>query len=164
MRRPNCIREQHGASEFMSGSTRDDRAMGSARRSGAELRRTQTGTDQRLDELASQIEMQNSRHDELMVAMRTTTDQQLDQVALQMQDMMTMIGRLVNAVIPAPQSENLPGQEPTQRPWQPTGPDSNGNRQIYASHKGDRLDCFECGQLGHFAKECSRKASVHLNY
>ena len=126
--------------------------------------KTQTGTDQRLDELASQIEMQNSRHDELMTAMRTTTDQRLDQVALQMQDMMTMIGRLGNSVIPAPHPKNLPGQEPTRRPRQPTGPDSNGNRQINASHGGDRLCCFECGQLGQFAKECPRKASFHLNY
>ena len=100
-RRPNYIRELHGASEFMSGSTSDDREFGSARRTGAELRRTQMGTDQRLDELASQIEMQNSRHDELMTAMRTTTDQRLDQVGLQMQDIMTMIGRLVSSVIPA---------------------------------------------------------------
>ena len=115
-RRPNCIRELHGASEFMSGSTSDDRELGSARRTGAELRRTQTGTDQRLDELASQIEMQNSRHDELMTAMRTTTDQRLDQVGLQMQDIMTMIGRLVSSVIPALRPENLPGQESTQRP------------------------------------------------
>ena len=111
----------------MSGATSDDREMGSARRAGAELRRTQTGTDQRLEELASQIEMQNSKHDALMTTMRTTTDQRLDQVALQMQDMMTMIGRLVNSVIPAPHHESLPGQEPTQRPRQPTGPDSNGN-------------------------------------
>ena len=73
----------------MSRSTSDDREMGSARRTG----RTQTGTDQKLNDLASQIEMQNSRNDELMTAMRTTTDQRLDQVDLQMQDMMTMIGR-----------------------------------------------------------------------
>ena len=56
-RRPNYIRELHGASKFMSGPTSDDREMGSARRTGAELRRTQTGTDQRLDELASPIEI-----------------------------------------------------------------------------------------------------------
>ena len=73
----------------MSRSTSDDREMGSARRTG----RTQTGTDQKLDDFASQIEMQNSRNDELMTAMPTTTDQRLDQVDLQMQDMMTMIGR-----------------------------------------------------------------------
>ena len=137
---------------------------GSARRTGAELRRTQTGTDQRLDELASQIEMQKSKHDELMTAMRMTTDQRLDQMALQMQDMLTTIGRLVNSKIPAPHRENLPGQEPTQKPSQPTGTDSNENRQINASHGGDRLGCFECSQLGQFAKECPRKASVHLNY
>ena len=83
-RRPNYIRELHGASEFISRSTSDDREMGSARPTGAQLRRTQTGTDQRLDELASQIEMQNFRHDELMTAIRNTTNQRLDQVALQM--------------------------------------------------------------------------------
>ena len=92
----------------MSGSTSDGRELGSARRTGAELRRTQTDTDQRLDELASQIEMQNSRHDELMTAMRTTTDQRLYQVALQMQDTMTMIGRMVSSVNPALHPENLP--------------------------------------------------------
>ena len=49
---------------------------------------------------------------------------------------MTMIGRLVISVIPAPHPENPPGQEPTQRPRQPTGPYSNGNRQINSSHGG----------------------------
>ena len=44
-RRPNYIRELHGASETMSGLTNDDREMGNARRSGAERRRTQTSTD-----------------------------------------------------------------------------------------------------------------------
>ena len=69
-RRPNCIRELHGASEFMSGSTSDDRDMGGARRAGAELRKTQTSTDQRLDELESQIEVQKLRHDELATQMK----------------------------------------------------------------------------------------------
>ena len=43
-----------------------------------------------------------------MTAIRTTTDQRLDQVALQMQDMMTMIGRLVSSEIPALHPESLP--------------------------------------------------------
>ena len=68
-RRPNYNRELHGASEFMSGSTSNDREMGNAGRAEAELRRTQTSTGQRLDELASQIEVQNLRHDEQVTQM-----------------------------------------------------------------------------------------------
>ena len=54
----------------MSGSTSDDREIGSAKRAGAELRRTQTSTDQRRDEVASQIEVQSLRHDELATQMQ----------------------------------------------------------------------------------------------
>ena len=70
----------------------------------------------------------------------------MDQVALQMHDMMTMIGRLVNSLNPAPHPKNLPLQEPTQGPRQPTGPNSKENREINARHGGDSLGCFECGQ------------------
>ena len=93
-----------------------------------------------------------------------TTDRRLDQVASQMQDMMTMIGRLVNSVIPAPHSKNLLGQDPTQRHRQSTGLDSTGNRHSNANHGDGRPGCFECGQMSHFEKKCQRKASVHLNY
>ena len=50
----------------MSGLTNDDRGMGGARRIGAELRRIQTSTDQRLEDLATQMQLQNSRHNELL--------------------------------------------------------------------------------------------------
>ena len=76
---------------------------------------------------------------------------------------MIMIGWLVIAVFLSPLPENLPEQDPTQRPRQLTGPDSNGNRQSSASFGGGRLDYFERGQMGHLAKECPRRASVHFN-
>ena len=81
----------------------------------------------------------NWRHDELMTGMRATTDQRLDQVDLQMQDMITMIGRLVNSVFPSPRPEVLPGQDPTQNP---TDLKSNGNPQGSASHELGRLVFF----------------------
>ena len=133
----------------MIGEVRDAVEVGDAHQIRAELTGLQTKTDQRLDQIATQmqmqgsrqselakkLEMQHSRHDELMTRMRTITDQRLDQAASQMQDMMTMIGRLINSVIPAPHPENLLGQDPTQRPRQPTGPDSTGSRQSNASNR-----------------------------
>ena len=107
MRRSNYIRELHGASEFLSGSTSYDREMDDARRAGAELRRTQTSTDQRLDELASQIEVQKLRHDELATQMQWQTSRHIDLVT-QMQSMTAMIGRFVKPVIPAPIHKKQP--------------------------------------------------------
>ena len=101
------------------------------------------------------------RQDKLMTGMRVTTDQWLDQVASQMQEMVTMICRLVSSVVFAPHHEHLPGQDPPQRP---TRPNPTGNRPSNANRGFGRLRCFECGQMGHLAKECSRKALVHLNY
>ena len=105
--RSNYIRELHGASGFLSGSTSDDQEMGDARRAGAELRRTQTSTDQRLEELTSQIEGQNSRHDELATQMQWQTSRHNDLVT-QMQCMTAMIGRFVKSVIPAPTHKKQP--------------------------------------------------------
>ena len=159
--------------DLMSGTVTDGVEFGDAQQIRAEVTGLQTRTDQRLDQIATQmrmqasrqselakkIEMQKSRQDDLMTGMRMTTDHRLDQVALQMQDMMTMIGRLVNSVVPSPQSENLTGQDSTQRVRQPTGPNPNGNRQSKANYEDGHLGCFECGQMGQFAKEFSRKAS-----
>ena len=140
----------------------------------------QTCTDQSLDqiamqmqmqgsqqsELAKQLETQNSRHDELMTGMRMTTNQQLDQVAPQIQVMLTLIASLVNSVIPTPHPENLPGQDPSQRPRQLTGLNSTVNviRPRNASHREGRLGWFECDQMGYFAKKCPKKISIYLNY
>ena len=114
-RRPNCIRELDGASEFMSGSISDARDLSSARRAGAELRRTQTSTDQRLDELASQTEVQNLRHNELAAQMQWQNSRHNDLVT-QMKSMTAMMGRFVNSVIPAPHPQNLPRQETAKQP------------------------------------------------
>ena len=174
-RRPNYVQELQSVSDLMSGAVTDGVEVGDAEKIRVELTGLQTSTDQILDqiamqmqmqgsrqsELANQMEMQNSRHDELMTGMRMITDQRLEQVASQMLDMMTIIGSLVNPVVPAPHPEILPGQDQTQRT---TSLDSTGNRQSNASHVGGRLGCFECGQMVHFAQDFPRKASVHLNY
>ena len=89
--------------------------MSSARRAGAELRRTQTSTDQRLDELASQTEVQNLRHNELAAQMQWQNSRHNDLVT-QMKSMTAMMGRFVNSVIPAPHPQNLPRQETAKQP------------------------------------------------
>ena len=120
-RRPNYIRELHGASKFVSGITNDDREMGNARRAGAELRRTQTSTDQKLDELASQMELQSLQHDELATQMQLQFSRLNELVGVQndlltqMQSMTAMIGRFVNSVNPAPHPQSLPRQETAQQ-------------------------------------------------
>ena len=105
----------------MFGAVRDGLEVGDAQKKRADLTVLQTRTDQRLDqiamfmhlqtqglresEMAKQIEMQNSRHDELMTGMRTTTIQRLDQVASQMQDMMIYMERVSRCTETSPRKE-----------------------------------------------------------
>ena len=126
----------------MSGSTSDDREMGSARRAGAELRKTQASTDQRLDELPSQNEVQNLRHDELVTQMQLQNSRHNELVSVQndlvtqMQSMTAMMCRFVNSVILAPHPPSVPRRETAQQPRQlfdHNQAGNDGNWHSYAS-------------------------------
>ena len=145
----------------MSGSTSDDREMGSARQAGAELRKTQASTVQRLDELPSQNEV----HNELVSVQ--------NDLVTQMQSMTAMMCRLVNSVILGPHPPNIPRRETAQQPRQLFDNNQAGNDGNWHSYESTRhgaktsatrRSCFERGQTCHFAKEFPRNTSNHLSY
>ena len=88
-RQPNYVRELESVSDLMSGVVRGGVEVGDKQQVRAELPGLQTSTDQRVDQIATQMRMQGSRqsnmakkikmvnwrYDELMTGMRATTDQ-----------------------------------------------------------------------------------------
>ena len=94
-----------------------------------------------------------------------TTDQRLDQVALQMQDMMTMIGRLVSSEIPALHPESLPAgtnAKAQAADWSGLEWESTDQREPWRGPS--RLFRRSVGSLSKCLRKCLRKALVHLNY
>ena len=144
----------------MSVSTSDDQEMGSARRARAELRRRQTSTDQRRDEVASQIEVQNLRHNAFLSVQ--------NDLVTQMQSMTAMMGRFVNSDIPAPYPQKT--AEQPRHLFDHNQVENDGNWQSYGStcygakKIGTQGSCFKCGQTDHSVKECPHNTSNHLNY
>ena len=99
--------------------------------------RQQAGTDPRIDQLVS-----------------VQSD-----ILTQMQNMASMMGRFVNSIIPAPNPENLPRPDQTQRP-----------RQLFDPYPGqDRLSYQNSG-VGRYGVESQvprgscQKTADHLNY
>ena len=116
-KRETATLELQGVFELMSRSKKGYWEMGGSTWAGAELRRIQTSNDQKLDELAPQIKVQNLRLDELATQLQMQNLRHNDLVT-QMQRLTVMMEKIVNFVIPALHPQNLPRQETAHQPRQ----------------------------------------------
>ena len=183
-RRPNAVREMHDSPEIESGVIGGEVQADGAQHLRTDFTRWQKSTDQRLDQLTQQMQMQgarqnqlakhvetqNSRHDELLTQMHSQNSQ-IQNMTTQMQSMTSMMSKLVTSFSPAPQYEGLPRDEaaPKSRQSFETGGNSQNSAENGAGRYGLRTPwtqgaCFNCGQVGHIAKGCPQRSANHLNY
>ena len=167
---PNVVREMHDFPEIESGAIGNELQAGGAQQLRADLTSWQKNTDQRLDQIVTQVQRQGSQQNDLAKQLKIQNSRH-DDVMTQMQSMMAMMGKLVISLTPT--------RNPDGRPQQETPPQSRqlfksgGNSQNSAANGAGRYGlknpwtqgaCFGCGQVGHIAKGCPQRSANHLNY
>ena len=155
-RRPNHVRSVCDVQDLTTEAGGDSTLTAEAQQIRMELTRLQKHTNKRLDQmmkaqynLAKQIDVQSSGHDEVRQEMQMQESRQNDlaaQMMAQMQNLTTMIGRFVDPCNFKPESHTRRGK------YQQCG---------FANPK---VGCFNCGQAGPIAKGCPRRSENHLNY
>ena len=169
-RRPNAVREMHDIPEIESGVIGDELQAGGAQQLRADLTSWQKNTDQRLDQIVTQVQRQGSQQNDLAKQLEIQNSRH-DDVMTQMQSNMAMMGKLVNSFTPTPNPDGRPQQETPPQSRQLF--ESGGNSQNSAANGAGRCGlknpwtqgaCFGCGQVGHIAKGCPAKSANHLNY
>ena len=169
-RRPNAVREMHDFPEIESGVIGDELQEGGAQQLRADLTSWQKNTDQRLDQTVTQVQRQGSQQNDLAKQLKIQNSRH-DDVMTQMQSMMAMMGKLVNLLTPTPNPDGRPQQETPPQSRQLF--ESGGNSQNSAGNGAGRYGlknpwtqgaCFGCGQVGHIAKGCPQRSANHLNY
>ena len=115
-RRPNAVREMHDIPGIESGVIGGEYQAGEAQQLQADLTKWQKSTEQRLEQIATQMQMQGARQNELAKQMDIQNSRH-DDVMNQMQSMTAMMGQLVSSLTPTPNPDGRPQQEtpPQQR-------------------------------------------------
>ena len=159
-RRPNHFRSVHDVQVLTTEAGGDSTLTTETQQIRTELTRLDKHTDQRLEQmmraennLAKQIDVQSSRHDEVRLQMQESRQNDLAaQMIAQMQILTTIIGRFIDPCNSKPESYTRRGENQQRDFANPIGRQSRNNPWTQGG-------CFN-----QIAKGCPQRSANHLNY